>query len=215
MNIQQLAGETLHLLPERAVYWPRKKALIVADLHFGKAAAFRAAGIPVPAGTTTANLRVLDTLLQQHDVAQIIFLGDFFHAKTAQADSTLAALQAWRAAHPLLSLLLIRGNHDLHAGDPPAALDIQVVDAPYLIEGFALCHHPDPIDGTYVLAGHLHPVYRMRNGADSLRLACYVVGPRHMILPSFGAFTGGFNVTAKAGEKLFLIAGETVVAHPG
>jgi DNA ligase-associated metallophosphoesterase len=213
--IQQLAGETLHLLAERAVYWPRKQALIVADIHFGKAAAFRAAGIPVPAGTTAANLAVLDTLLVRYAVDEIIFLGDFFHAKTAHATATLTDLHHWRTQRPLLRLVLIRGNHDRHAGDPPKTLNVQVVDAPYLVDGLAFCHHPDPLDGAYVLAGHIHPVCRLRNGADNLRLPCYVVGARHMVLPSFGAFTGGFNVTAQAGERLFVIADDTVVALPG
>ena len=214
MNIQQVAGETLYLLAESAVYWPRKSTLLVADIHFGKAAAFRAAGIPVPAGTTAANLAALDSLLHRYAIKEIIFLGDFFHARTAQASATLSELQNWRAKYPLLSMTLVRGNHDKHAGDPPTALGIQVVDAPYRIDGMALCHHPDPIEGMFVMAGHIHPVYRLRSGADKVRLPCYVIGPRHMVLPSFGAFTGGFNITAQPGERLFVIADETVMALP-
>ena len=128
-----IAGEDVRLLPQRALYWPAKKLLVIADIHFGKAATFRALGVPVPAGTTTQNLAALDTLLALHAVQQILFLGDFLHAKAAHARATLAAIRAWRTRHQGLYLTLVRGNHDDRAGDPPPDLDIMVVDEPHVI----------------------------------------------------------------------------------
>lgn len=209
-----LAGEQVLLLPRKALYWPRERMLVVADIHFGKAASFRALGVPVPAGTTRANLQALDALVAEHGARHILFLGDFLHAKTARAPATLAALQAWRARHPELSLTLVRGNHDLHAGDPPAALRIGMADEPHLLGPFAFCHHPDVITPGCVVAGHVHPVYRLRAGWESMVLPCFLVAPERILLPAFGAFTGGHPIVPQPGERLFVSSGEAVMEVP-
>ena len=211
----ELAGETVLLLAAKALYWPRARMLVVADLHFGKAASFRALGVPVPRGTTSANLAALDALLIVHDVAHIVFLGDFLHAKASHAESTMAALQTWRTRHAQLRLTLVIGNHDRHAGAPPAALGIALVEEPWRQGPFALCHHPDvPADGAYVLAGHVHPAARLAAGRETLRLPCFVVGAARAVLPSFGAFTGGHTVRAQAGERLYGVADDAIFALP-
>lgn len=210
-------GALLTLLPQRALLWRRRHMLIVADIHFGKAAAFRARGIPVPRGTTQQNLDALDALIALHGVRHIVFLGDFLHARAAHAPATLAALLRWRQGHPELKLTLVRGNHDLHAGDPPAALDIAAVDEPWHVGGLALCHHPRGGGGAvdneaYVLAGHMHPVLRLSAGREALRLPCFVFGERGAVLPAFGAFTGGHAVDPQAGERIFVAADDSVFA---
>jgi DNA ligase-associated metallophosphoesterase len=205
-----LAGETVLLLPEKALYWPREQMLVIADIHFGKAVAFRAQGVPVPRGTTSANLAALDVLIAQHAPRQIMFLGDFLHARAAHAPATLAAMLAWRLRHPALRLLLVRGNHDRHAGDPAAALGIEMADEPYAVTPFAFCHHPDTAASGYVLAGHVHPVYVLASRHDALRLPCFVASATRMILPAFGAFTGGFVVTPAPGERVWVSSDEAV-----
>lgn len=209
-----LAGEELLMLPQKALYWPREAMLIIADIHFGKAASFRALGVPVPSGTTTANLLALDDLMTRHPVRHIMFLGDFLHARAAHATATLAAMQVWRERHPEVLLTLVRGNHDAHAGDPPDLLDIAIVDEPHVIGPFAFCHHPDILVPSYVLAGHVHPVYRLRSGWESLLLPCFLVGEQRMVLPSFGAFTGGHPVALQPGERMFVSSGEAVLRIP-
>ncbi|SDF38960.1 MULTISPECIES: ligase-associated DNA damage response endonuclease PdeM [unclassified Duganella] len=213
-HLIDIVGEQLLMLPQKALYWPRESMLIVADIHFGKAASFRALGVPVPAGTTSANLLALERLVAQLPVRHIMFLGDFLHARAAHAPATLAAMQAWRERHPELQLTLVRGNHDAHAGDPPAQLGISVVDEPHVLGPFAFCHHPDILVPSYVLAGHVHPVYRLRSGWDSLLLPCFLMGPQHLVLPSFGAFTGGHPVAPQPGERLFVSSGEAVLEIP-
>jgi DNA ligase-associated metallophosphoesterase len=207
-----VAGEQVLLLPQKALYWPAARTLVVADIHFGKAAAFRALGVPVPHGTTSENLAALDALVGTYPVARIVFLGDFLHARAAHAARTLAAMVAWRARHPALDLLLVRGNHDRHAGDPAAALAIELVDEPQALGPFALCHHPDRVADGYVLAGHVHPVYRLATRLDAVRLPCFVVGPGRMILPSFGAFTGGHVIAPAPGDRVFVATEEAVHA---
>ncbi|MBC7455553.1 MAG: ligase-associated DNA damage response endonuclease PdeM [Massilia sp.] len=203
-------GESVLLLPQKALYWPREKMLVIADIHFGKAAAFRAQGVPVPRGTTTQNLDALDELMGLHETRQIVFLGDFLHARASHASATVAAMLAWRLRHPQLRLLLVRGNHDLRAGDPSTSLGIEMVDEPFTVGPFSFCHHPDIAGDGYVLAGHVHPVFVLSGRLDSLRLPCFLAGPTRMVLPSFGAFTGGFVVNRMAGEHVYVTSGEAV-----
>lgn len=206
----EVAGEPVLLLPRKALFWPREKTLVVADIHFGKAASFRAMGVPVPRGTTSQNLEGLDELVARHGAGRIVFLGDFLHARAAHAPATQAALLAWRGRHPALALTLVRGNHDRHAGDPAAALAIALVDEPHALGPFSLCHHPDLDTPGYALAGHVHPAYLLATRFDALRLPCFVVGPRRMILPSFGAFTGGHLVAPGPGEAIYVTSGEAI-----
>lgn len=208
--VVNVAGERLLLLPEKAVFWPAQSMLIIADIHFGKAASFRALGIPVPRGTTTENLMGLDALIESHEARHVVFLGDFLHARAAHAPATQQAMLAWRQSRPGLRLTLVRGNHDKHAGDPAAVLGIELVDEPHMVGPFAFCHHPDIDSAGFALAGHVHPAWVLATRFDALRLPCFVVGSERMILPSFGAFTGGHVVTREAGDAIFVTSGEAV-----
>jgi DNA ligase-associated metallophosphoesterase len=210
-----IAGETLALLPERAAYWPRDSTLFVADAHFGKAAAFRAHGIPVPRGTTAASLARLDAVLARRDVRRIAFLGDFLHARAGRAPATLEALAAWRRRRAALDIVLVRGNHDRHAGDPPAELAIRTVSEPHRVGPFALHHEPVAETDAYALAGHLHPAFVVRARATgSVRLPCFVFGENCGVLPAFGAFTGGHPVERSAGGRIYVVAEDRVLPVP-
>ncbi len=205
------AGHAIWLLPEHALWWPEGRVLFVADLHLGKAATYRALGQPVPSGTTAENLRRLSQLIRHYQPQQLIFLGDFLHAAQARTESVLGQLQLWRQSHAHLVCTLVRGNHDSRAGDPPANLNISVVDEPCLIGPFAACHYPQ-IHATHaVLAGHTHPVVQLQGPArDRLRLPCFVLEARSAVLPAFGEFTGGYTVAARAGVQLYAAGGGAV-----
>jgi len=209
-------GETLWLLPDKAIYWPARRALLVADVHIGKAASYRALHQPVPRGTTAATLARLDALLNSHDCEQLIILGDFLHARAAHSPDTLASLQTWRKRHGTLKVVLVRGNHDRHAGDPPEALGIEVRDEPLLLEPFALQHEPLPHPSHPVLAGHVHPVYVLRGRArQRLRLPCFLIDVQVSLLPAFGEFTGGWLVEPSLGARVFVAGGGQVWALAG
>jgi DNA ligase-associated metallophosphoesterase len=217
----ELAGQVVELLAQRAVYLIASQTLLVADLHLGKAATYRQLGQPVPQGTTSATLTRLSLTLQTRPVRQLVVLGDFLHAaQVHQAPQTLAAIEKWRAQHACLAITLVRGNHDNRAGDPPKNLAIDVVDEPYVVDGFECRHEPTlPASSarpSFVFAGHTHPVVTLQGRArDRLRLLCFVVSPKSCVLPAFGAFTGGHVHRRQKNETLYAIADEAIFALPG
>ncbi len=213
--VVQWSLETLHLLPEHALWWPANQTLFIADLHLGKAASYRKLGQPVPAGSTKDNLQRLTQLIERHAPRHIIFLGDFLHAATGRTPAVLQAMRAWRDQHAAIRMTLVRGNHDSHSGDPPVELGITVVDEPFLIGPFAACHHPQIHATHLVVAGHTHPVVKLRGAArDQLRLPCFVKDEGHVTLPAFGEFTGGYAVESIDGRCLFAVGGGKVWAIP-
>ncbi|WP_370262877.1 ligase-associated DNA damage response endonuclease PdeM [Limnobacter sp.] len=198
-----VAGEALQLTSHRTAYSAQHKSMFVADVHLGKAASFRALGVPVPSGTTQANLNRLSAAMAQFDVQALYFLGDLLHAKAAHNATLLGSLAQWRTQHAQVRMVLVRGNHDSKAGDPPAYLNIEVVEEPHRLGHLALCHHPQHISGAFALAGHEHPVvYLGGKGRDRARLPCFVRHGELLVLPSFGEFTGGHVVDTNQGDEI-------------
>lgn len=213
------AAGRLLLLPHKAAFDPDLGLLLVADAHIGKAVSFRRLGVPVPAGSTSTALVHLDALLLATGARGIVFLGDFLHSVRAHAAATMATVAAWRTRHATLDLTLVRGNHDQHAGDPPAALGIRVLDGPLAIGPWALAHHPDAVPGRYTLAGHLHPGValggRGGRGQDRLRLPCFHFGPQVGVLPAFGPFTGLHLLRCRPADQVFAVAAADAAGGAG
>ena len=208
-----LAGEQVSLMSERALYWPGTSTLVVADLHCGKASTFRAAGIPIPIGTTSDDLARLDSALRRTGARRMVVLGDLFHAKAGRvASHTLAELRRWRSLAGTFEILLIRGNHDRHAGDPPKDLQINCVNAPAFVPPFIFRHEPADEEGAYGLAGHVHPALTLvGRGLQRETLPCFLVGQHRMILPAFGSFTGCGVVQPGPGERAYVVAEDEVL----
>ncbi|MFY3386106.1 ligase-associated DNA damage response endonuclease PdeM [Paracidovorax sp. MALMAid1276] len=214
-------GSLLWLLPQRAVWWPTARTVFVADVHFGKAASFRRAGQPVPHGTTADNLARLDALLAATGAGALVFLGDFLHARSGADAALWAQLLPWRERHAAVQMTLVRGNHDVHAGDPPPVLRIALAEEPWQpLPGCELraCHHPQAVPGATVLAGHWHPAVTLHGRArDALRLPCFAWQPGPsalLVLPAFGAFTGTARDAVVPAAQRFAIAGARVVPVP-
>jgi len=206
-----VAGERLMLLPQKAMYWPARATLFVADFHLGKAAAFRKAGIPMPSGTTTDNVERLAAAVKATGAKRIVFLGDFLHAKASKAAPTEARFGAWREEHAQLELVLVRGNHDRHAGDPCQEWRMQCLDEGAPFGPFIANHHPQPAQGGYVLSGHIHPAVALTDGGGTMRLPCFWFAKRVGVLPAFGAFTGTATVRPREGDQVFVIADGEVI----
>ncbi|MEO9061054.1 MAG: ligase-associated DNA damage response endonuclease PdeM [Nitrosospira sp.] len=203
------AGHTLQLLPQRALWWPAEKTLLVADVHLGKGATFRALGQPLPRGSSSRDLQRLAMLVVELQAQRLVVLGDFWHSRQGLTPALFQALQRWRSQHAQLQVMLVRGNHDraISRSGLPASLGIELVEEPFpLAPGMYACHAPPlqvaglPLAGdngtsnmpeAFYLAGHLHPAVRLAGkDHDSARLPCFVWQAGQLVLPAFGSLTG-------------------------
>lgn len=211
MTTIDIAEQRLHLLPDRAIWWPARCTLLLADLHFGKAAAFRSAGVPVPERTTLTDLKRLDALLERFAPERMVILGDLIHAPTGRAPGTLDTIATWRDAHRSLDILLVRGNHDRRSGDPPDSWRMTCIPGAHPDGPFVYRHEPAPDERGYVLAGHLHPAASLTGSGSSMKAPCFWFGPDVGVLPAFGSFTGTKVVRPKRGDRVFVVGGGEVV----
>ncbi|MCB0549602.1 MAG: ligase-associated DNA damage response endonuclease PdeM [Phaeodactylibacter sp.] len=207
----EVAGEILLLHPFRAMYWEAQQALLLADLHLGKAAHFRRAGLPVPSDVSHSNWDRLISLLVDLQPRSVLFLGDLFHSDHNQEWEEFCGLMEQFSE---VRFELILGNHDVLLERYYRQANLEVHRDGLDLAPFRLTHHPqeDVAAGWYNLAGHVHPcVYLKGNGRQRARLACFYFGKDQGILPAFGAFTGMAKVRPKAGDQVFVIAGGEVL----
>lgn len=198
------------LLPQKAIYWKEEETLLVSDLHVGKITHFRKEGIAVPRAATEANFRRLDEILKHCPIRRMLILGDVFHNRYNKEWDTF---RIWRAGHPDLEVILVAGNHDVLPETLYNASRIRLIKHTYNENGFAFVHKPaaSGVD-TFTFSGHIHPVHFLRGkGRQGVRFPCFVVDPLQAVLPSFGVFTGGYEMLKKPERKIFVIAGREVL----
>lgn len=220
--VAQFAGHCLTLLPERAAFDAAARSLFVADLHLGKADAIAATGVPMPpraiAECWTRDLDRLLTLARRLDTRHLYLLGDLLHARSSRSHEALAALADFAAAIQC-PITLVRGNHDLHAGDPPTASGIRCVDEPFACEGLILRHHPpstSPDAHTLTLCGHIHPAIRLGGaGLAGDRAACFHLSAAGVLtLPAFGSLTGSKVIQTSPGDRAWLVGPDALIEIP-
>ena len=204
-----LNDEEFTLLPQKAIFYKKEKALIIADVHLGKAGHFRQAGLAVPAGLAYADLQILDGLLGRSGlvIERIIVLGDLFHA-TLNPDWRI--FEEWRKLNSDPEIILIKGNHDILSDSHYEELDIKVSEI-MVLNNFMLIHNfedEEEIGGLYKLCGHIHPAVRMQGKAkQALTLSCFYFNESIGILPAFGRFTGKHIINPSESDNVFVISG--------
>ena len=209
-----IAGTTVICLAERMLFWPAGRVLFVADVHLGKAASFRAAGVQLPSGHSSYDLTRISTLLTTYQATRLVILGDLVHTPTSYTEALDGHFRAFRARHRQLDVLLVRGNHDRHAGDAPAGWELNIVAEPHTLGPFAGCHEPwtAQAQGLIELSGHLHPALRVQTAREGITLPCFWLHANGIVLPAFGSLTGNFTVQLKRGENAVVIAGQQLHA---
>lgn len=182
-----------------ALIWPDRRLAVVADLHFEKATAFAARGQLLPPYDTAATLDKLEAVLARHRVERVLCLGDSFHDGAAAERLDPAQAQRLRGLTARLDWTWIAGNHD---PAPPAGLGGQV--AGEVTEGaLTFRHAAEPAARGGEVSGHYHPKAAVVVRGRRLTAPCFVTDGRRLILPAFGAFTGGLNVLDPAIAALF------------
>lgn len=142
---------------------------------------------------------------------RLIVLGDLLHSAGGMTLATHDTFLAWRERYPDLPILLVRGNHDRNAGDPPAEWRIDCVVEPYPDVGLLLRHEPpgQEAEAQPSLAGHLHPCVTLRGaGRSRLTLPCFWVRPNVLILPAFTEFAGRPQIAPTRQDRVFVVGDE-------
>lgn len=208
-----IRGERLHLLPDRAMWWPRRQTLVVADLHLGKEESFVDLGIPVPTGVLGETLARLERLHVATAARRLVVLGDLVHRQEGLTDDVVDAVARWRERFDG-ELDLVPGNHDEFVRRLPASWRVARLAAAVLDPPFVHLHDASPHAGGYALGGHLHPVVRLDGRVDRLLLPCFVIGDRRAVLPAFTRFSRGVRVLPENGDRIYAIAEGAVVEVP-
>ena len=200
-HLLTIAGEAVELCPERALHWPARRTLAVADLHWGKSATFHQMGLALPAGVLAADLARLAAAIEATRAERVLVLGDMIHGAVGLTAGVVQTVADWLARCPA-EVLLVRGNHD--AVDLPQAWSMPVVDT--LREGpFFFRHEPEAVEGAFVWCGHVHPAARI-GGRRSVRVPCFHLDPGVGVLPAFSEFTGGGRIEVTAQTRRFGVA---------
>jgi DNA ligase-associated metallophosphoesterase len=195
-----VSGHALKPLAAGALYWEAEDTLLVADLHLEKGAAFAALGMLLPPYDTRTTLLRLGKIIRDVAPARVVALGDSFHrsesAERLIADdlALLTELQQDRDWY------WIYGNHDPHL---PASIG-GIVCTSLTISGVTLRHSPCETASAREIAGHLHPVARIARRGAVIRRRCFATDGNRLVMPAFGAYTGGLNVLDEAVQPLFL-----------
>jgi len=192
-----VAGVALFADPDGALYWPEQGLLAVADLHLEKGSSYAARGQLLPPYDTAATLARLARLIARYAPRCVVALGDSFHdgggpARLADDDrDNLHSLQRGR------DWIWITGNHD-----PEPAANIGGAFHEVLNVGALTFRHlPTGTGGT--ICGHLHPVARISQRGRAVSRRCFAADKTRMVMPAFGAFTGGLNIRDAAFADLF------------
>ena len=208
-TIIKINNNNFQLLAEKAVFWVERKALILADLHVGKAAHFRKNGIPISGEVSRNDFIKLYELLHKFKCKTLLVVGDIVHDKHNQECDDFNALMEH---FPDLEFILVKGNHDKYL--QKLYPSIIVKEKSYELENFVFCHEPlkEKEEGKFYFYGHLHPGVSLKGKAkQSLRLPCFHLGKDFLQLPAFSDFTGLYIIKPKKDEQLFVVAGKNVV----
>jgi DNA ligase-associated metallophosphoesterase len=208
----EVQGQHWQLHPYKAAYWQEAGLLLISDLHLGKSAHFRRAGIAAPPGIEDTNTDRLISLLLHFQPQRVLLLGDLFHSDyNAIWDDWCDLVRQFSA----IRFELVPGNHDILPAEQYRSAGMilrpgEFREGPFLFRHEPLTAAPPPT--VYSIAGHLHPGVQLRGpGRQRLRLPCFVFGPTAALLPAFGAFTGLAQITIQAHDRVYGITPEAVV----
>jgi len=193
--------------PYKSLFWIEQNALILSDIHFGKASHFRKAGIPIPHSVHLHDLNRLKFLVDHYTPSNIILLGDVFHSAHNKECELLKVLLESIPANKVM----VKGNHDII--DERYYDFVDLFTTRYMMGPFGFQHHPpeEVGDDDYIFAGHIHPSVSVRTSSKSrIRLSCFLFRKKLAILPAFGNFTGNSKISYNFDDQIFGITEDEI-----
>ena len=192
-------GERLVLDAAGALWWPEERTLVFADLHFEKGSAYAGSGQMLPPYDTRTTLRRIGSLMERHSPARVIALGDSFHDRNAADRLDDSERESLMGFGRCAEWIWIAGNHD---PAPPAWLGGSICDE-IAIGGLVFRHEPSQVRAPGEIAGHLHPCKHVVRRGRTIRRRCFASDGSRLLMPAFGAYTGGLDVRDAAVRMLF------------
>ncbi|MFM7222307.1 MAG: ligase-associated DNA damage response endonuclease PdeM [Bacteroidota bacterium] len=193
------------LSPQRCLFWEEEQMLVLADLHIGKAAHFRKAGIPIPQALFQEDLIRLFDQVNFFRPRSILISGDMFHSA---ANLEHDWFSKWRTALGGIEIQLVRGNHEILHDDEYARCGVHVMGS-HLEKGpFTFSHElPHQLnENSFYFIGHTHPGVRLSGkGKQQAVLPCFHLTDRCCTLPAFSAFSGKHIVEPKKQDRVYAI----------
>lgn len=184
-----IAENSVTLTNQRAFFWQAEKKLVLSDLHIGKTAHFRRAGIAIPAAVLENDLKRLILLIEYFDIRTILIVGDLFHAEN---NTDIYRFKLWRTTYAHIHFELIKGNHDRFKDAFYAEMDISIFNTHKDIGNLRFVHDETHCqDDKFCVSGHTHPGIVLKGkGKVRFKLPCFEVSEHRLILPAFSEFTG-------------------------
>ncbi|MCC2113434.1 MAG: ligase-associated DNA damage response endonuclease PdeM, partial [Hyphomicrobiales bacterium] len=182
-----IAGEPVVFDPAGALWWPRAAMLVVADLHLEKGSSLAGRGHLLPPYDSAATLAALSALIEAYRPDRVVALGDSFHDCGGPERLSVPDRECLLRLSERCDWIWIAGNHDPEIGDDIGGSQIAELAA----SPFVFRHAPEPGRVPGEIAGHLHPAAKLNGRGRSLRRRCFATDGTRVILPAFGAYTGG------------------------
>ncbi|WP_431295097.1 ligase-associated DNA damage response endonuclease PdeM [Pedobacter sp. P26] len=204
-------GEELILDKERALFLPKHQLLAISDLHLGKSAHFRQAGLQVPATIAQTDLQRLNLLIKHYHPKTLLINGDMFHHGL---NTDIDEFAEWRKQYQQLDFLLVKGNHDRLSHANYAAMGINIHEPSFCLGPFCFIHDAPNCaeEELYPISGHIHPgVTIVGKAKQRLKFPCFYFGTDYAVLPAFSLFTGLYNIYPKTSDRIFAITPKSVV----
>ena len=202
------------LLPGRAAFLPKTSTVVCSDIHLGKAATFRHAGMAIPEGSAQHDLQRLTGIVQTCGARRLLITGDLFHARSGCTQQVLDEFSAFceqvRQSHDT-RIVLVLGNHEQSLGKKfrPHEIGINRCEEEIIEPPFRFIHdhqsHFDAQPASFTIAGHVHPTVTIKGtSGDRLTCRCFVTTGTTLTLPAFGSFTGGHKISPSDGTRVWL-----------
>lgn len=182
-----------------ALFWPAERMLIVADLHLEKGSAYAQRGTLLPPYDTRETLIKLAEVIERFEPEIVVSLGDGLHDPAGAERMDAGDREALRILQEGRRWIWVTGNHDPIISDTLGGEVVGCIGR----GGLMFCHEPRPGPVTHEIAGHMHPAAKLSAYGANIRRPCFVGNRMRLVLPAFGAYTGGLNVLDDAFEPLF------------
>ena len=210
------AGHKMILHPSGSIFWPDQATLIVGDLHFEKASWFHSSGQFLPPYDSSETLKKLETVMSEFFPRRLILLGDVFHDNDSWHRMTQTDQEHLAKLLKGKETVYVNGNHDREV-----TLSNQFNGFMYTLAGVTFRHMMDKNEQDPEISAHFHPIAIVKYRGIRIRRSCFVHNKNRLLLPAFGALTGGLNVNDPAlkifrdlGTQLYLLGSEAIFSIP-